>query len=92
MSHCKHEDAQITHVGGNHSIKARCNTCGLSTETSEPIPAKWICRLLTREFHKMRAFQYKAIEELQIVEREIGVPSEALKLLASAANPHSESK
>jgi len=32
----------------------------------------------------------KAAEELKIVEREIGVPSEALKLMASSPPQHSE--
>jgi hypothetical protein len=40
-------------------------------------PAGWIAR---NAIHDLRTFRDKAVEELLTVEREIGVPSEALKL------------
>lgn len=50
----------------------------LSDNPRNPWGLKYAAFLL----HDLRAFRDKAVEELQIVEREIGVPSEALKLLA----------
>lgn len=40
----------------------------------------WGLKFAAFVIHDLRAFRDKAVEELKIVEREIGVPSEALKL------------
>ena len=49
-------------------------------ELSDNPHSPWGLKFAAFVIHDLRTFRDKAIEELRIVEREIGVPSEALKL------------